>query len=80
MNKRLTDKCPQLLYWKWNDEIQDEAVLTEKANDIIARSSFRDIAIAPHSMTRPEASFLHPPTVVTKNCPAGIFSTVSGSR
>ena len=51
---------PQILYWKWNDELFDEKVLIKKANDIIKRSSFRDIAIAPHSMTKPEASFLHP--------------------
>lgn len=51
---------PQILYWKWNDTLLDEKVLEEKANDIIKRSSFRDIAIAPHSMTKPEASFFHP--------------------
>lgn len=51
---------PQILYWKWNDELLDEKVLVEKANDIMKRSSFRDIAIAPHSMTKPEASFHSP--------------------
>ena len=51
---------PQILYWKWNDELLDENVLVEKANDIIKRSSFRDIAIAPHSMKKPEASFFSP--------------------
>lgn len=51
---------PQILYWKWNDELLDERVLVEKANDIMKRSSFRDIAIAPHSMTKPEASFFEP--------------------
>ena len=51
---------PQILYWKWNDELLDEKVLEEKANDIIKRSSFRDIAIAPHSMKKPEASFFSP--------------------
>lgn len=51
---------PQILYWKWNDELLDEKVLVEKANDIMKRSSFRDIAIAPHSMTKPEASFYSP--------------------
>lgn len=51
---------PQILYWKWNDELLDEKVLIEKANDIIRRSSFRDIAIAPHSMKNPEASFFSP--------------------
>lgn len=51
---------PQILYWKWNDELLDEKVLEEKAYDIIKRSTFRDIAIAPHSMTKPEASFHSP--------------------
>lgn len=51
---------PQILYWKWNDSLFDERVLEEKAMDIIKRSSFRDIAIAPHSMTKPEGSFLDP--------------------
>ena len=56
---------PQILYWKWNDELLDEKILVKKANDIIKRSSFRDIAIAPHSMTKPEASFFSP---VMKAC------------
>lgn len=51
---------PQILYWKWNDGLFDEQVLEEKALDIIKRSTFRDIAIAPHSMTKPEGSYLNP--------------------
>ncbi len=51
---------PQILYWKWNDELLENGVLENKANDIINRSCFTHIYVAPHSMVSPDASLLSP--------------------
>ncbi len=47
---------PQILYWKWNDDLLDDGVLEKRANDIINRSCFSYIYVAPHSMVSPDAS------------------------
>lgn len=51
---------PQILYWKWNDELLEDGVMESKAQDICNRSCFTDIYIAPHSMTVPKSSISHP--------------------
>ena len=51
---------PQILYWKWNDDQLDPKVVERKAYDIIKRSCFTDIYMAPHSMSDPDSTYLSP--------------------
>ena len=47
---------PQILYWKWNDEMLEEGLMEAKVQDIIDRSCFTDIYVAPHSMFTREST------------------------
>ena len=43
---------PHILYWKWNDDVLDEAVMREKTMDIINNSIFDCIYICFHSVSK----------------------------